>query len=99
MLTCEISTTQITVSYDNGQIEVSKLLSTVFNALLPSVQIIKVFPSDYQLFQTADLFCSMELVRLKIKNNMVSASEMEFFGNLRDLRKNYLKPLQKKEWI
>ena len=55
--------------------------------------------SDYRLFQTADLFCSMELVRLKVKNNIVSASEMEFFGNLRDLKKNYLKPLHKKEWI
>ena len=89
----------IKVYYDNGQTEVSKLLSTVFNALLPSVQIKKVIPSDYRLFQTADLFCSMELVRLKVKNNIVSASEMEFFGNLRDLKKNYLKPLHKKEWI
>ena len=88
----------IKVYYDNGQTEVSKLLSTVFNALLPSVQIKKVIPSDYRLFQTADLFCSMELVRLKVKNNIVSASEMEFFGNLRDLKKNYLKPLHKKEW-
>ena len=66
----------IKVYYDNGQTEVSKLLSTVFNALLPSVQIKKVIPSDYRLFQTADLFCSMELVRLKVKNNIVSASEM-----------------------
>ena len=89
----------IKVYYDNGQIEVSKLLSTVFNALLPCVRIKKVIPSDYRLFQTADLFCSMELVRLKIIHNTVSVSEMEFFGNLRDLKKNYLKPLQKKEWI
>ena len=89
----------IKIYYDNGQIEVSKLLSSVFNALLPRVQIKKVIPSNYRLFQAADLFCSMELVRLKIKTNTVSASEMEFFGNLRDLKKNYVKPLQKKEWI
>ena len=89
----------IKIYYDNGQVEVSKLLSTVFNALLPRVIIKKVIPSDYRLFQTADLFCSMELIRLKIKNNTVSTSEMEFFGSLRDLKKNYLKPLRKKEWI
>ncbi len=85
--------------YDNGQVEVSKLLATVFNALLPRVEIKKVVPSDYRLFQAADLFCSMELVRLKIEASSVSASENEFFGNMRYLKKNYLKTLQKKEWI
>ena len=90
---------EIKIYYDNGQVEVSKLLATVFNALLPGIQIKKVIPSDYRLFQAADLFCSMELVRLKIQTHTVSASEMEFFGNLRDLKKNYLKPLRKKEWV
>ncbi len=89
----------VKIYYDNGQVEVSKLLSTVFNALLPRVQIKRVLPSDYRLFQAADLICSMELVRLKIEANSVSASELEFFGNIRDLKKNYLKPILKKEWI
>lgn len=89
----------VKIYYDNGQQEVSKLLSTVFNALLPSVLIRKVIPSDYRLFQVADLLCSMELVQLKIDAGTISASEMEFFGNVRDLKKNYLKPLMKKEWV
>ena len=89
----------VKIYYDNGQVEVSKLLSTVFNALLPRVQIKRVLPSDYRLFQAADLICSMELVRLKIEANSVSASELEFFGNIRDLKKNYLKPILKKEWM
>ena len=93
-----LSYEKVKIYYDNGQVEVSKLLATVFYALLPRVEIKKVIPSDYRLFQAADLFCSMELVSLKIEANNVSSSELEFFGNLRDLRKNYLKPLQKKEW-
>lgn len=88
----------VKIYYDNGQVEVSRLLSTVFNALLPRVQIKRVIPSDYRLFQAADMLCSMELLRLKIENSIVSASEREFFGNMRDLKKNYLKQLMKSEW-
>ena len=79
--------------------EVSKILASVFNALLPNVEFRRVMPSDYKLFQAADLFCTMELVQLKVENNLFSKSEEIFFGNLRDLKKNYLKPLRRKEWI
>ena len=89
---------KVKIYYDNGQIEISKILASVFTILLPEVEIKRVTPSDYRLFQAADMFCSMELVRLKIDCSTVSPSEMEFFGNLRDLKKNYLKPLQKFEW-
>ena len=88
----------IKLYYDNGQTEVSKLLSTVFNALLPRIEIKKVIPSDYRLFQAADYICSFELIKLKMKTNCLSASELEFFGNTRDLKKNYLKPLSLKLW-
>lgn len=50
----------VEIYYDNGQVEVSKLLSTVFNALLPRVQIKHVLPSDYRLFQAADLICYVQ---------------------------------------
>ena len=53
-------------------------------------------PKDYKLFQVADLLCSIELVRLKYSNNVISKSELMFFGNIMDFRKNYLKPLSKK---
>lgn len=56
-------------------------------------------PTDYKLFQVADLICTMELIKLKIENNAMSNSEKLFFGNIRDLKKNYLKPLEKKKWI
>ena len=89
----------VKIYYDNGQVEVSKILSSVFNALLPNPVFRKVMPKDYKLFQVADLLCSLKLVSLKMENNIFSKSERNFFGNLRDLKKNYLKPLQKKEWM
>lgn len=88
----------VKIYYDNGQVEVSKILSSVFNALLPNSVFRKVMPKDYKLFQVADLLCTLKLIELKLNNHIFSKSELVFFGNLRDLRKNYLKPLKKKEW-
>ena len=79
-------------------VEVSKILSSVFNALLPNPIFRKVMPSDYKLFQAADFLCTMTLVHLKLENNLFSKSEMNFFGTIRDLKRNYLKALSKKEW-
>ena len=88
----------VKIYYDNGQVEVSRLLSSVFNALLPNPIFRKVMPTDYKLFQVADFICTMELVSLKLENSLFSKSEMNFFGNKRDLKQNYLKALKKKEW-
>ena len=88
----------VKIYYDNGQVEVSKILSSVFHALLPNIEFRKVVPSQYKLFQVADLICTMELVRLKMENAELSRSELTFFGNVRDFKKNYLKPLVQKEW-
>ena len=57
----------------------------------------KVKPVDYKLFQVADLVCTMELLSEKAENRSFSKSETEFFCSIRDFRKNYLKPLQKKK--
>ena len=93
-----LSYEKVKIYYDNGQIEISKILASVFTALLPEVEIRRVIPSDYRLFQAADMLCSMELIRLKAEASAISASEQEFFGNIRDLKKNYLNPLRKFEW-
>lgn len=34
-----------------------------------------------------------------MEHGLLSKSELLFFGSLRDLKKNYLKPLAKKEWL
>lgn len=94
-----LSFDDVKIYYDNGQVEVSKILSSIFNALLPNPIFRKVMPSEYKLFQAADLLCSLTLIKLKLENGMFSKSEEIFFGNIRDLKKNYLKPLGKKEWI
>lgn len=93
-----LSYEDVKIYYDNGQVEVSKILSSVFNALLPNVVFRKVMPSQYKLFQVADLLCTMYLIQLKMEDNRLSKSELTFFGNQRDLKKNYLKPLSPKEW-
>ncbi|MBD5539742.1 MAG: DUF3800 domain-containing protein [Lachnospiraceae bacterium] len=93
-----LSFDNVKIYYDNGQVEVSKILSSVFNSLLPNPIFRKVMPKEYKLFQAADLLCTLTLVKLKLENNMFSKSEMSFFGNIRNLKKNYLKPLSKKEW-
>ena len=88
---------RIKVYYDNGQIELTHILSSVFNSLLDGVEFKRVLPSEYRLFQIADLVCSLKLTELKAASSSLSKSEEVFFGDLRTLRKNYLKPLSEKE--
>lgn len=87
----------VKVYYDNGQVEVTRILSSVFNALLENVEFRKVMPADYRLFQVADLICTLKLTELKMENHQLSKSEVFFFNDERTLKKNYLKPLSKKE--
>lgn len=89
---------KIIVYYDNGQVELNKLLASVFTVMLPQVEFRKVIPVDYRLFQVADLFCTLELICLKDEKRMMSKSEESFFGSMRDMRKNYLKPMYKKRY-
>ncbi len=90
---------KIIVYYDNGQVELNKLLASVFAVLLPQAEFRKVIPIDYRLFQVADLFCTMELVKLKETQHIMSKSEEAFFGSMRDMRKNYLKPISMKYYF
>lgn len=86
----------VKIYYDNGQIELNKILSSVFNIFLDNVEFRKVIPSDYRLFQIADLVCTLQLLELKCNNHTLSNSEKRFFENDRTLKKNYLKPLKEK---
>lgn len=86
----------VIVYYDNGQIELTKILTSVFSTLYTHLEFRKVKPIDYKLFQIADLICTLELLAEKSKNNSFSRSELDFFNNVRNFKKNYLKPLRKK---
>ncbi|MBY4796984.1 DUF3800 domain-containing protein [Collinsella sp. AGMB00827] len=86
---------RIIVYYDNGQKEMVAIIKSIFNSLV-NAEIRKVKPASYYLFQAADLFCTLELVRHKMENGGISKSEDTFFRGTRNLKKNYLKPIGRK---
>lgn len=88
---------QIIIYYDNGQIELTKILTSVFSTLYTHVEFRKVKPVDYKLFQVADLICTIELLAEKADSGNFSASELDFFDNIRNFKKNYLKYIRKKQ--
>lgn len=92
-----LSFDKVIIYYDNGQVEVNKILSTVFHSLLDNVEFRKVIPAEYRLFQVADLVCTLKLTELKMLHHSLSKSETNFFQDERTLKKNYLKPLKNKE--
>lgn len=86
----------VIVYYDNGQKEMVTIINAVFNTLT-EVEVRKVKPQDYCLFQVADLFCTLELIRRKLESPRgLSKSESEFFCGHRKLKKNYFKSIEKK---
>lgn len=87
---------KITVYYDNGQVQLTKIIVTVFNSLFSNVEMRKVIPSDYRLFQIADLFCTIELINTKRINSRLSHSEKAFFTSGKDFNHNYYKDSKKK---
>jgi hypothetical protein len=87
---------RVVVYYDNGQIELTRILVAVFNTLLNNVEFIKIKPSEYKLAQVADLFCTLELLNRKIETKSISKSESLFFTAPRQIRKTYLSAMKAK---
>ena len=83
--------------YDNGQIELTKILTSVFTTLFSNVEMRKVEPVDYKLFQVADLICTLELVADKVERNSMTKSERDFFGSEKEFVKNIYKYIRKKK--
>lgn len=86
----------VKVYYDNGQIPVTRILSSALSILLSNVEFRKVIPSDYRLFQVADMLCSLELAKLKFKDSKLSNSEIAFFESPQVFKKKYLKVIEQK---
>lgn len=53
---------------------------------------------DYKLFQAADLICTLELLRMKAESGNLTRSEKLIFHSIRDLKKDFLKRIRKKEF-
>ena len=89
---------RVIVYYDNGQVELTKILSSVFNVLYTDVEFRKVKPVEYKLFQVADLVCTLRLLEAKIICGAgLSADESRFFGGPRKFRHNILRYIKAKE--
>lgn len=87
---------EIVLYYDNGQAELTNILTCAFEAEFPFYSYKKVKPSDYKLFQAADLICTIELIEKKRQTSSMSNSERSFFINGHDFYKDYVKPMRKK---
>ena len=89
---------RVILYYDNGQHELNRILNTVLATQLADYDVRKVIPNEYRLFQVADLICTLELLKAKIEHGKLSNSEERIFHSKRDLKKDFLKGLCKKEF-
>ena len=88
---------KIIVYYDNGQTELSAILNAVFFIQFSNVEFRKAEQQRYRLLQAADFICSMELLRIKRGEKRLSKSEEKFFYKPQELKKTFLKSIEKKK--
>lgn len=88
---------KIIVYYDNGQNELSAILNAVFSIQFSNIEFRKAEPQKYRLLQAADFICSMELLRIKRNEKRLSKSEEKFFYKPQELKKIFLKSIDKKK--
>ena len=89
---------KVILYYDNGQHELNRILNTVLATQLNNYDVRRVIPSDYRLFQVADLICTLELLRIKTESRKLSNSEERIFHSKRELKRDFLKGISKKEF-
>lgn len=90
---------RIVVYYDNGQIELSSILSAIFSAHLNHVEFRKAIPQKYKLLQVADFICTIELLNIKRNSNTLNSSEKKFFYKPQELKKTFIKSINKKYFV
>jgi hypothetical protein len=88
---------KVIVYYDNGQVELSAILNAVFSLHFSNVEFRKAEPQKYRLLQASDFICSMELLRIKREEKRLSKSEERFFYKPQELKKTFLKSIDKKK--
>ena len=87
----------IIIYYDNGQTELTKVITSVFSSQFANIEVRKVKQIDYLLLQVADLVCTIELLAEKLETKSFTKSELDFFKTHRDFKKNYMKWFQTKK--
>ncbi len=85
---------KLIVYYDHGQNELTKIITSVFNAFFVDVEHRVIQPLDYRLAQVADLICTVEMLNDK---ESFTQSENDFFHSRNAFRKNIYKNILKKK--
>ena len=90
---------RIKVYYDNGQRQMKELLKEAFSLFAAKTIFVNdVHPSGYRLFQVADVLCTLELIRRRLRDGgCLTRSEFEFFNGFQNLNRNYFKVISKKQ--
>ena len=89
---------KVILYYDNGQHELTRILNMVLGTELSSYEPRKVLPVSYKLFQAADLVCTLTLLEKKTETGELTRSEQLIFHTKRDLHKEYIKKMKKREF-
>ena len=76
--------------------ELSTILNAVFSIQFSNVEFRKAEPQKYRLLQVADFVCSMELLKIKRNEKRLGNSEKAFFYKPQELKKTFLKSVEKK---
>ena len=86
---------KIIIYYDNGQKPLKRIINIIFSSRFSNVEVRRVKPTDYKLFQVADLVCTLEHIHSKIEIGMFSKTEKEFFSNAHSFKKDYWRKIEK----
>ena len=89
---------KIIIYYDNGQKPLKRIINNVFSSVFSNVEVRRVTPVDYKLFQVADLICTLEHITSKIELGLFSKTEKEFFTKSHDFKRDYWKKINKQRF-
>ncbi|MBQ9010195.1 MAG: DUF3800 domain-containing protein [Clostridia bacterium] len=84
---------RIIIYYDNGQKPLKRILNILFNSMFTNVEVRRISPADYKLFQVADLICTLDHIKAKVDIGQFSNSEAEFFSSRHLFKKDYWRKL------
>lgn len=89
---------KLKIYYDNGQDRVVRILVAVFSTLFDNAEFKRAAQKDYKMLQVADLVCTATLTELKLKTHTLSQSERHVLGDDKNIKKNFLRPIKRKEF-
>ena len=86
---------KIITYYDSGQKPLKRILNIIFSSKFSDIEVRKVSPVDYRLFQVADLVCTLDHIYHKNELGFFSKSEKEFFSTVHDFKRDYWRKIDK----